>query len=53
MVKHPQLFPFLKALFDDPEPARKAANILAGLLTARSPRLSEIAREMRGNEAAN
>lgn len=53
MVKSPQLFPFLKILFDDPEPARKAANILAGLLTARSPRLSEIAREMKGNEAAN
>ena len=33
--------------------ARKAARIGEGILKARSPRLSEIARGMSGNEAAN
>ena len=53
MYKCTQLLPFLQPLFDDPETARKAARILAGLLNARSPRLSEIPREMKGGEMAN
>jgi hypothetical protein len=53
MYKCTQLLPFLQALFDDPETAKKAARILAGLLNARSPSLSEIAREMKGGEMAN
>ena len=53
MVKCTQLSSFARVLCDDPEAARKAANILAGLLTARSPCLSEFARGMRGNQAAN
>lgn len=39
--------------FDDPDAARKAAMILAGLLFDRSPRLSEIARETKVSETAN
>jgi hypothetical protein len=43
----------MQTLFDDPETARKAARITAGIMQSRSPRLSDIAREMSGNEAAN
>jgi hypothetical protein len=43
----------MQTLFDDPETARKAARITAGIMQGRSPRLSDIAREMSGNEAAN
>jgi hypothetical protein len=53
MFKCTQFLPFLEALFDDPDTARKAARIATGILQGRSPRLSEIAREMGGNEAAN
>ncbi len=53
MNKCTQLLPFMQALFDDPATARKATAILVGILKARSPRLSEIAREMSGGEAAN
>lgn len=52
MDKCTQYLPFLRTLFDDPEKARKAAKIVNGILRARSPRLSEIARAMGGNEAA-
>jgi hypothetical protein len=52
MNKFTQLLPFMQTLFDDPTTARKASAILAGILKARSPRLSEIAREMYGGEAA-
>jgi hypothetical protein len=51
--KFTQLLPFMQALFDDQETARKAAMIAAGVMKSRSPRLSEIAREMKGTEAAN
>ncbi len=53
MNKCTQLLPFLQTLFDDPAVARKAARIVTAILEGRSPRLSDIAREMKGNEAAN
>jgi hypothetical protein len=53
MDKFTQLLPFLQTLFDDSETALKAARIAAGIIQGRSPRLSEIAWEMSGNEAAN
>jgi hypothetical protein len=53
MDKFTQLLPFVHDLFDDPTIARKAARIVDGIMKARSPRMSEIAREMGGNEAAN
>jgi hypothetical protein len=53
MFKFTQLLPFMQTIFDDPTTARKASAILAGILKARSPRLSEIAREMPGGEVAN
>jgi DDE family transposase len=53
MNKCTQLLPFVQDLFDDRATARKATEIVAGILKARSPRISEIAREMRGNEVAN
>ena len=53
MNKCTQLLPFMQALFDDLAVARKATAIVAGIVKARSPRLSEIAREMAGKEAAN
>jgi Transposase DDE domain len=53
MYKCTQFLPFMQTLFDDPEIARKASRIAAGIMQGRSPRLSDIAREMSGNEAAN
>jgi hypothetical protein len=53
MDKCTQLLPFVQDLFDDRDAAQKAAQIVNGILKARSPRLSEIARVMKGNEAAN
>jgi hypothetical protein len=53
MNKCTQLLPFVQDLFDDQTVAQKAARIVAGILEARSPRMSEIAREMNGNEATN
>jgi len=53
MDKFTQLLPFMQELFDKPATARKAAEIAGGILKTRSPRLSEIAREMAGKEAAN
>lgn len=43
---------FAAYLFDDPREAAQAADILAGILRARSARLSEIAAQMRGSFAA-
>jgi hypothetical protein len=45
MDKCTQLLLFLQALFDDPAVAQKAAMIVGGITKARSPRLSDIARE--------
>jgi hypothetical protein len=53
MDKCTQLLPFVQDLFDDRAAAEKATQIVNGILKARSPRLSEIARAMKGNEAAN
>jgi hypothetical protein len=53
MVKCTQLFPFVKDLFDDEVESRKATRIITGIMKAHSPRLSEIARAMVGNEDAN
>ena len=53
MNKCTQLLPFVQDLFDDQASVQKATRIVDGILQARSPRLSEIARAMKGNEAAN
>jgi len=53
MDKCTQISPFLQVLFDEPAVARKAAMIVGGITKARSPRMSDIAREMSGREAAN
>jgi hypothetical protein len=53
MNKCTQLSAFMRDLFDGRATARKGAEIVAGILQARSPPLSEIAREMDGKEAAN
>ena len=53
MNKCTQLFPFVQDLFDDRAAAQKATQIVDGILKARSPRQSDIARAMQGNEAAN
>jgi hypothetical protein len=53
MNKCTQLLPFVRDLFDDQVVAQKAARIVAWILGAQSPRMSEIAREMGGNETAN
>lgn len=49
MDKFTQILPFVQDLFDDRGLARKAARIVTGMQNARSPRISEIAREMGGN----
>jgi hypothetical protein len=53
MCKFTQLLPFVQNLFDDQAVAWKAARIIDGVLKGRSPRLSDISRAMKGNEAAN
>ena len=53
MNKFTHLLRFVQQLFDDPDKARKASEIIKGILKARSPRLSEIARKMPGKEEAN
>jgi len=53
MNKFTHLLRFVQPLFDDEDAARKAKKIVEGILKARSPRLSDIAREMRGKDEAN
>ena len=53
MNKFTHLSDFLGYLFDDERSVKKAQAITAGILQARSCRLSDIAREMAGSEAAN
>jgi hypothetical protein len=53
MNKFSQILPFVQYLFDDDEMARKAAWIVEGILKGRFARLSDIAREIRGEEEAN
>jgi hypothetical protein len=53
MNKFTHLCEFLGYLFDDDRALQKAQAITSGILKARSCRMSEIAREMEGNEGAN
>ena len=53
MNKFTHLLRFVQHLFDDGDTAWKAKKIVEGILKARSPRLSDIAREMSGREEAN
>ena len=53
MNKCNQLLPFVQELFGNAANSRAVARIIDGILKARSPRVSEIARAMSGNEAAN
>jgi len=53
MDKFTHFSDFLGYLFDDERSVKKAQAITAGILQAHSCRLSDIAREMAGNEAAN
>lgn len=53
MDKFTHLSDFLGYLFEDERSIKKAQAITAGIMQAQSCRLSDIAREMAGNEAAN
>jgi hypothetical protein len=53
MDKFTHLSDFLAYLFEDDRSVEKAKAITAGILKARSCRLSDIAREMPGSESAN
>ena len=53
MNKFIHLSRFVQYLFDRTEMADKATCVIEGILKARSPRLSDIAREMRGSETAS
>ena len=53
MNKFTHICDFLGYLFDNERTVKKAQAITAGILQARSCRLSDIAREMAGSEAAN
>jgi hypothetical protein len=53
MNKFTHLVQFVQLLFDETETVRKAKPIIEGILKARSPRLSDIAREMAGKEGKN
>lgn len=53
MNKFTHLCDFLGYLFDDERSIKKAQAITAGILQAHSCRLSDIAREIAGNEASN
>ena len=53
MNKFTHLLQFVQQLVDDADTARKTKEIIEGILKSRSPRISDIAREMRGTEEAN
>lgn len=53
MGKCTQLFPFVQDLIEDTDLAWKGTRILQAILKGRSPRLSDLARAMKGNEVAN
>ena len=53
MYKFMQIEKFAKVIFDSEQTARKASKIMEGMLQAKSPRISDIADQMEGNEAAN
>jgi hypothetical protein len=52
MDKFIRIFEFAQQLFPDEHTAQQASEIIAGIMKARSPRLSDIAAKMAGNEAA-
>jgi hypothetical protein len=53
MDKFIRIFEFAQQLFTDDRSAYQASEILEGIMEARSPRLSDIAARMAGNEAAS
>ena len=53
MYKFMQIGKFAKVIFDSEKAARKASKIIEGVLQAKSPRISDIADQMKGAEAAN
>jgi hypothetical protein len=53
MDKFTHLAEFVQYFFDEDGIAQKATEIIKGILRGRSPRMSDIAREMAGTEAAN
>jgi len=52
MDKFIRIFEFAQQLFADEKTARQASEIIEGIMTSRSPRLSDIAACMPGEEAA-
>jgi hypothetical protein len=53
MEKFIRIFEFAQQLFADGHTAQQASEIIEGIMQARSPRLSDIAARMAGNEAAS
>jgi hypothetical protein len=53
MNKYIDVQPFVKELFDEQDTVEQAAEIIQAILTAHSPRLSDLAREMKGKAEAN
>lgn len=53
MYKFIPIFEFAKQIFDDQNTAKKASQIIEGILEAQSPRISDIADKMSGNEVSN
>ena len=53
MNKFIRTFKFCEQLFTDQKTARQASEIMEGIMQAGSPRLSDIAARMAGNEAAS
>jgi hypothetical protein len=53
MDKFIRIFEFAQQLFSDEQTAQQASEIIEGIMEARSPRLSDIAARMAGNEAAS
>ena len=52
MDKFIRIFEFAQQLFADEKTSRQASEIIEGIMTSRSPRLSDIAAYMPGEEAA-
>lgn len=52
MNKFIRISEFVQSLFPDEKTAQRASQIITGIMTAHSPRLSEIANHMPGEEAA-
>jgi len=53
MYKFMQIEKFAKELFDSDKAVKKASKIIEAILQVKSPRLSDVADQMEGNEAAN